>query len=74
MNRAMSAHPLTNAERQSRYRYRRRHNLLLAQAEVPAALAEHLIDTGLLSAEAATDPKVLGEALVVAAKRSNNSA
>ncbi len=65
----MSTRPLTDAERQRRFRYRRKHDLLLAQAEVPAALAEALIDAGLLSEEAASDPQALGGALVAAAER-----
>jgi hypothetical protein len=63
----------TAAARQRRYRHRRRHDLLLAQAEVPATLAERLIDAGLLAEEAAADPHALGEALVAAAKRPMHS-
>ena len=70
----MSTRPLTDAERQRRCRYRRKHDLLLAQAEVPAALAEALIDAGLLSEEAASDPQELGGALVAAAQRQTNGA
>ncbi len=65
----MPADALTSAERQRRLRYRRKHDLLLAQAEVPAALAEALIDAGLLSEKGASDPQALGGALVAAAER-----
>ncbi len=70
----MPAKAQTPAERQRRFRYRRKHDLLLAQAEVPAALAEALIDAGLLSEEAASDPQELGGALVAAAQRQTNGA
>jgi len=69
----MPAKDPTAAERQRRYRYRQRHDLLLARAEVPAAMAEDLIDAGLLAEEAASDPQALGEALVAAAKRPMHS-
>lgn len=64
----------TAAERQRRFRYRRRHDLLLARAEVPAVLAEHLIEAGLLSEDAAADPEKLGLALVAAVNRPINGA
>ncbi len=65
----MPADALTSAERQRRLRYRRKHDLLLAKAEVPMLVADALIDTGLLSEEDASDPKALGGALVEAAER-----
>ena len=70
----MPTRPLTAAERQRRLRYRRRHNLLLVQVEVPVGLAEALMDAGLLSDEAASDAHTLGDALVTAAKRLINGA
>ena len=70
----MSTRPLTDAERQRRYRYRQRHDLLLARAEVPTALVEALIDAELLSEEDASDPQVLGDALVASANRLINGA
>ena len=70
----MPTEALTLAQRQRRLRYRRKHDLLLARAEVPAALAEALIDAGLLSEEAASDAHALGDALVTAAKRLINGA
>ncbi len=59
----------SSAERQRRLRYRRKHDLILAQAETPVSLAEALIDAGLLFEEDASDPQALGGALVAAAKR-----
>ena len=49
-----------SAKRQRRLRYRRKHDLLLAKAEVPMLVADALIDTGLLSEEGASDPQALG--------------
>ncbi len=65
----MPADALTSAERQRRLRDRRKHNLLVARVEVPASLAEALIDAGILFEEDASDPQALGGALVAAAKR-----
>ena len=65
----MSTRPLTAAERQRRFRYRRKHNLLMARVEISTPLAEALIDAEFLSEEAASDPQALGGALVAAAKR-----
>ena len=62
----MNRLPQTGAERQRRLRYRRKHDLLVARAEVPSDLVGRLIDFGLLPEEAASDPKALGEALVAA--------
>jgi hypothetical protein len=45
----MPAKPRTPAQRQRRLRYRRKHDLLLAEAEVPMSMAEVLIDTGWIS-------------------------
>ncbi len=70
----MSTRPLTTAERQRRFRYRRKHNLLMARVEVPAPLAEAMIDAGLLSEEDASDPQALGDALVASAQRLINGA
>ncbi len=64
----MPAQPLTPAERQQRFRRRQKLGLLLATAEVPLALAEALIEAGLLPEDHATDPEHLGEALVTASK------
>jgi hypothetical protein len=63
----------SSAERQRRLRYRRKHDLILAQAEMPVSLAEALIDAGLLFEEDASDPQALGDALVASAKRLMNS-
>ena len=60
------AQPLTAAQRQQRFRRRQKLGLLLATAEIPLALAEALIEAGLLSEDHATDPDRLGEALVTA--------
>ncbi len=60
----MSTRPLTAAERQRRFRYRRKHNLLMARVEVPSSLAEAMIDAGILFEEDASDPQALGGALV----------
>ncbi len=57
------------ALRQRRFRRRVKHDLILAQAEVPMHVAENLIDTGLLSEKGASDPQALGRALVEAAER-----
>ncbi len=57
------------ARRQRRFRCRRKHDLLLAKAEVPMLMAEALIDADLLSEEDASDPQALGGALVEAAER-----
>ncbi len=65
----MSTRPLTDAERQRRLRDRRKHDLLLAKAEVPMLVADALIDAGVLSEEGASDPQALGRALVEAAER-----
>ena len=65
----MPADALTSAERQRRLRDRRKHNLLVARVEVPASLAEAMIDAGILFEEDASDPQALGGALVAAAKR-----
>ena len=70
----MSTRPLTAAERQRRFRYRRKHNLLMARVEVPAPLAEALIDVGLLCEEDSHDPRALGDALVASAQRLINGA
>ena len=61
------------ALRQRRFRRRRKHDLILAQAEVPMHVAENLIDAGLLFEEDASDPQALGDALVASAKRLMNS-
>ena len=58
-----------SALRQRRFRRRRKHDLILAQAEVPMHVAENLIDAGLLFEEDASDPQALGGALVEAAER-----
>ncbi len=65
----MPADALTSAERQRRLRYRGKHDLLLAKAEVPMLVADALIDADLLSEEGASDPQALGGALVAAAER-----
>ncbi len=65
----MPTRPLTPAERQRRFRDRRKHNLLVARVEVPTSLAEAMIDVGLLSEEDASDPQALGGALVEAVER-----
>ncbi len=65
----MPTRPHTPAERQRRFRDRRKHNLLVARVEVPTSLAEAMIDAGLLSEEDASDPQALGGALVATAKR-----
>ncbi len=57
------------ALRQRRFRRRVKHDLILAQAEVPMRVAENLIDAGLLSEKGASDPQTLGGALVAAAER-----
>ena len=60
------------ARRQRRFRCRRKHDLLLAKAEVPMLMAEALIDADLLSEADASDPLALGRALVEAAERLMN--
>jgi hypothetical protein len=65
----LTAKAQTPAERARRFRYRRKHNLLMARVEVPAPLAEALIDSGMLFEEDASDPQALGGALVEAAER-----
>ena len=70
----MPTRPFTSAECQRLLRYRRKHNLLVARVDIPAHLAEALIDAGLLSEEAASDAHALGDALVTAAKRLINGA
>ena len=62
----MPAQPLSPAERQQRFRRRQKLGLLLATAEVPLALAEALLEAGLLSDDHAIDPDRLGAALVTA--------
>ena len=64
----MPAQPLTPAERQQRFRIRRKLGLLWATAQVPLALAEVLVEARLLSADHAADPEHLGAALVTACK------
>ena len=56
----LTAKAQTPAERQRRLRYRRKHDLLLAEAEVPMLVADALIDADLLSEEGASDPQALG--------------
>ena len=70
----MSTRPLTDAERQRRFRDRRKHNLLVARAELPSSLAEYLINVGLLCEEDSHDPRALGDALVASAQRLINGA
>ena len=62
----MPADDLTAAERQRRLRQRRKFGLLVASAEVPLAIAEALIEGGLLPEDHSADPKCLGAALVAA--------
>ena len=57
------------ALRQRRFRCRRKHDLLLAKAEVPMLMAEALIDADLLSEADASDPLALGRAIIAAAER-----
>ncbi len=60
--------PVTDAERQRRYRERLRSGALIAKSTVPLELAEQLIDAGLLAELNATDKDHLGQALLKAAK------
>ena len=51
------------AERQRRYRRRRKCGLLVATAEVPIQVAEALVGRGLLAEGDVSNPKRLGAAL-----------
>ena len=58
--------PTPAARRQRRLRQRRKLGLLVAMVEVPLALAEALIEAGLLPEDHSADPERLGAALVEA--------
>ncbi len=60
----------TSAERQRRYRERKRRGLVLAQAEVPDRLVEALVGQGVLLEAQATDPRAIGRALVDVTEKS----
>ena len=55
--------PLTGAERQARYRARKRHGVRLAQTDLDPEIVAGLVERGLISPEEATDPRRLGDAL-----------
>ena len=57
------------ARRQRRLRERRKYNLLVARADVPAILAEALIEADLLPESVSDNPRALGKALVSAARQ-----
>ncbi len=57
-----------SAERQRRFRYRRKNDLLLVTVEVPLQLVEQLIAGGLITEESALDREALGRAIVEAAE------
>ena len=65
----MPARSATSAERQRRFRYRRKNDLLLVTVEVPLQLIEQLIAQELLTEENALDREALGRAIVVAAEQ-----
>ena len=54
------------AERQRRYRLRRKRGLLVARAEVPIQVAEAMVGRGLIAENEVSDPKRLGAALTLA--------
>ncbi len=57
-----------SADRQRRFRYRRKNDLLLVTVEVPLQLVEQLIAGGLITEESALDREALGRAIVEAAE------
>jgi hypothetical protein len=66
----MSTNALSpSAERQRRFRYRRKNDLLLVTVEVPMQLVDQLIGGGLITEENALDREALGRAIVVAAEQ-----
>ena len=66
----MSTNALSpSAERQRRFRYRRKNDLLLVTVEVPLQLIEQLIAQELLTEENALEREALGRAIVVAAEQ-----
>ncbi len=58
-----------SADRQRRFRYRRKNDLLLVPVEVPLQLVEQLIAQELLTEESALDREALGRAIIAAAER-----
>lgn len=58
----------TAAERQRRYRQRRRDALVYTGVDVPQRLAEQLVEVGLLRQQDATDARALGAALIRASE------
>ena len=65
-----AATPFSAAKRQRRCRERKRRGLVLARAEVPDRIIEALVNQGMLRESQATDPRAIGEALVVVAEKS----
>ena len=65
----MPSRSATSAERQRRFRYRRKNDMLLVTVEVPLQLIEQLIAQELLTEENALDREALGRAIVVAAEQ-----
>ena len=55
--------PITGAERQRRYRARKRHGVRLAQTDVDPDIVAGLVERGLISPEEAAEPRRLGDAL-----------
>ncbi len=65
----MPADALTSAERQRRFRRRRKQDLLSTTVEVPLQLVEQLIAQELLTEKSALDREALGRAIIAAAER-----
>ena len=55
--------PLTPAERQRRYRSRKRDGMRLAQTDLNPDIVAGLVERGLISPEEAADPHCLGDVL-----------
>ncbi len=55
--------PLSGAQRQARYRARKRYGVRLAQTDLDPDIVAGLVERGLISPEVATDPRRLGDAL-----------
>ncbi len=60
----MTVAPPTAADRQRRYRQRRKFGLMVAAAEVPADVVAGLAERGWLDVAEAEDPRRLGDVLV----------
>ncbi len=65
----LTAKAQTPAERQRRFRRRRKQDLLPTTVEVPLQLVEQLIAQEVLTEKSALDREALGRAIIAAAER-----